>query len=412
VCVTLQGCFLPGEEQVRAVFSPDLPMSCPIHSNPDPFREFRQKDGILVNPYQGKDVPLILRHEDVRRIAKDWQTFSSDAPMRVPIPSEENVRTVRQLPLEIDPPDHGEYRELVEPIFNRPKLPEVIERMETLVRTLLSEALERDSVEVVREFAIPLQSRALALLLNMPESEAEVWIWWGTHVFREGDGESKGAALEEYMNKLFDRAAANPGDDFFSILTQAKFRGRNLTREEMLGYGSIMFAGGRDTVINSITGIIGYMSRNPAALAYLREDPKRIINASEEFFRAISPVTHIARICPERTEVHGVTVEPNERISLCFASANHDETVFPAPEEVRLDRKPNPHVAFGFGPHLCLGAAHARLVVRTLLRSLCDQVDAITTLASEEKVEREERYHRPLAFESLTVRFHPRTTAE
>jgi cytochrome P450 len=173
----------------------------------------------------------------------------------------------------------------------------------------------------------------------------------------------------------------------------------------MLGYGSIMFAGGRDTVINSISGVIGHLSRCPADLEYLREDPKRIVNASEEFFRAISPVTHIGRVCPAKTEIHGVSVEPGSLVSFCFASANYDETVFPAPDEVRLDRKPNPHVAFGFGPHLCLGAAHARLVVRSLLKTLCEKVAAITTLQAEEKVEREERYSRPLAWESLKVRF-------
>lgn len=347
---------------------------------------------------------MILRHQDLREACRDWQTFSSDAPMRVPIPSEESVRTVRQLPLEVDPPDHGDYRAIVEPFFARAKLPEVIERVERLVRELVDRALGSDSVELVREFAIPLQSRALAALLNMPDEEADVWIGWGTHIFREGDGESKGAALENYMNSLFDRGAANPGDDFFSVLAAREFRGRKLTREECLGYSSIMFAGGRDTVINSITGVIGHLSRNPADFEYLRDDPKRIINASEEFFRAISPVTHIARVCPAHARVHGAAVQPGDRISLCFASANHDETVFTAPEEVRLDRKPNPHVAFGFGPHLCLGAAHARLVVRTLLKCLCEQVGSIVILSAEEKVERETSYQRPLSWDRLEVR--------
>ena len=383
-------------------------MPCPIHSQPDPFGEARRKDGVLVNEFQGKPVPMILRHEDVRSAAKDWRTFSSNAPLRVPIPSEENVRTVRQLPLEIDPPDHTDYRQVAEPFFNRAKLPEVIAGVEALVRRLLAVALTRESIEIVREFAIPLQSRALARLLNMPDSEAEIWIGWGTHVFREGDGTSKGAALETYLNSLYDQGEAGNGEDFFSALTRVAFRGRRLTREEMLGYGSIMFAGGRDTVINSISGIIGHLSANPADLEYLREDPRRIVNASEEFFRAISPVTHIGRVCPAKTGIHGVSVEAGSLVSLCFASANHDETIFSEPEEVRLDRKPNPHVAFGFGPHLCLGAAHARLVVRSLLKCLCDQVDAIVTLAAREKIEREQRYNRPLAYESLTVRFTPR----
>jgi cytochrome P450 len=382
-------------------------MPCPINHDPDPFENPRREDGVLVNEFQGNPVPMILRHEDLRKATKDWQTFSSDAPLRVPIPSEEDVRTVRQLPLEIDPPDHGDYRAIAEPFFNRAKLPEVISSMEALVRDLLSMALSRDSIEIVREFAIPLQSRALARLLNMPDSEAEIWIGWGTHVFREGDGRSKGAALEAYLNSLYDRGEAQPDNSFFSELTRVEFRGRRLTREEMLGYGSIMFAGGRDTVINSISGVIGHLSANPDDFAFLREDPKRIVNASEEFFRAISPVTHIGRVCPAKTEIHGVDVEPGSLISLCFASANYDETVFPEPKEVRLDRKPNPHVAFGFGPHLCLGAAHARLVVRSLLKGLCEMVDRIETLSAEHKVEREERYNRLLAYDILAVKMTP-----
>ncbi len=383
-------------------------MPCPIHSQPDPFGEARRNHGVLVNNFQGKPVPMILRHEDVRTVAKDWQTFSSDAPLRIPIPSEEAVRTVRQLPLEIDPPEHGDYRQIAEPFFNRAKHPEVVAKVESLVQCLLAEALKCDTIEMVREFAIPLQSRALACLLNMADSEASVWIGWGTHVFREGDGKSKGAALETYMNSLLDRAEASPGDDFFSSLFRTTFHGRPLTREEMLGFGSIMFAGGRDTLINSITGVIGHLSASPRDLEFLREDPRRIVNATEEFFRAISPVTHIGRLCPAKTDVHGVSVEAGSLVSLCFASANYDESVFPAPNEVRLDRKPNPHVAFGFGPHLCLGAAHARLVVRSLLKCLCEQVGAIQTIDAKEKVEHEERYDRPLAYDSLTVRFIPR----
>lgn len=381
-------------------------MPCPIHSQPDPFGDARRREGVLTNDFQGYPVPMILRHEDVRKACKDWQTFSSDAPMRVPIPTEENVRTVRQLPLEIDPPLHGEYRAIAEPFFARAKQPETVARVEALVARLLEEAMARDEIELVREFAIPLQSRALAALLNMPESEAEVWIGWGTHVFREGDGENKGAALEQYMNSLFDRAEKNPGDDFFSRLAVCEFQGRKLTREECLGYSSIMFAGGRDTVINSITSVMGYLAKNPEAFEFLRADPKRIVNASEEFFRAISPVTHIGRVCPRDTAVHGVEVAAGSLVSVCFASANHDETVFEAPEEVRLDRKPNPHVAFGFGTHLCLGAAHARLVVRSLLRALCENVESIEILSAEEKVEREKEYLRPLSFDRLEVRLH------
>jgi cytochrome P450 len=380
------------------------PMKNQITDHPDPFREARSHSGMLACEFQGEMIPMILRHEDVRQAAKDWQTFSSDAPFRIPIPSEEEFRTVRQLPVETNPPDHGEYREIVEPFFLRARSPEMITRVEALIGTLLDEALQRESIEVVREFALPLQSRALTYLLNVPEAEAETWIRWGTHVFRDGAGKQKGAALEAYLNEQLDHASAHPGDDFFSALTRASFRGRSLTREEMVGFGNLTFAGGRDTIINSVSGIMGYFTGHPEALKFLRQDPKRMVNASEEFFRVMTPLTHVGRVCPRDTDVHGMTVKAGERAALCWASANYDETVFECPEEVRLDRKPNPHVAFGFGTHLCLGAPHARLIVRTLLKALCERVEKITVLNGEEHVENEAAYQRTVAYESLTVK--------
>jgi cytochrome P450 len=377
-----------------------------MESIPDPFREKRNQDGVLKCEFQGESVPMILRHEDVRRAAKDWKTFSSDAPFRVPIPSEEDVRTMRQLPVETDPPEHTDYRKIVEPFFLRAKNPGVIAQVEALMGGMLRAALGRESIEVVREFALPIQSRALAYLLNVAESEATTWISWGTHVFR--DGGSKGGALEAYLHGQLDRAQASPGEDFFSALTRATFRGRPLTREEMMGFGNLTFAGGRDTVIHTLSSVLAYFGRNPEALEFLRQDPARIVHAGEEFFRVITPLTHIGRVCPVDTEVHGVPVPARGRVSLCWASANQDETVFEAPGEVRLDRKPNPHLAFGFGAHLCLGAMHARLLLRTLLQKCTELVGAVTVLEAKERVENESAYQRVMGYESLTVRLSPR----
>lgn len=368
----------------------------------DPFREKRRSDGVMQCEFQGENVPMILRHEDVRKAARDWKTYSSDAPFRVPIPSEEDVRTMRQLPVETDPPDHTDYRKIVEPFFARAKDPGVIAQMETLIEGMLRDSLKRESIEIVREFALPIQSRALAYLLNVSESEAVTWISWGTHVFR--DGGSKGGALEAYLHQQFDRAQANPGDDFFSALTKATFRGRPLTREEMMGFGNLTFAGGRDTVIHTISSALAYFGKNPAALEFLRADPARIVHAGEELFRVITPLTHIGRVCPVDTTVHGVPVPAKGRVSLCWASANQDETVFDAPEKIRLDRKPNPHLAFGFGAHLCLGAAHARLILRTLLEKCTELVGGITVLSAQERVENEATYQRVMGYESLSVR--------
>ena len=377
---------------------------------PDPFREQRRADGVLGLPTDKEVIPMILRHEDVRRAAKDWHTYSSDAPFRVPIPSEEDVRSVRQLPIEVDPPEQTDYRKLVEPFFMRAKQPAFVARVEELTDRLLADALGRDSIEIVERFALPLQSKALAILLDVPESEADLFISWGIHVFHVADGERgvhKGAALERYLNEQFDRAAANPGDDFYGLLTKASFRGRPLNREEMLGFANLMFAGGRDTVIHSVACAIGYLAEHPEAFEFLRADPDRIVHASEEFFRAYMPLTHIGRVCPVDTDVHGMQVKAGDRATLCWASANLDEEVFEAADEVRLDRKPNPHVSFGFGAHLCLGAAHARTVMRVLLGLLCRRVSRIELISKRDRVEHTPAYDRPLGYESLVVRMHP-----
>lgn len=370
----------------------------------DPFKEPRKKSGVLSCAFQGERIPMILRHADVRAAAKDWQTYSSDAPFRVPIPSEEKLRTMRQLPIETNPPEHTAYRAIVEPFFQRAKKPEVIAQVESLIEGLLKDAMARESVEIVRDFALPLQSRALSYLLNVSEDEAETWISWGIHVFHEGEA----SALEDYLHARFDLAKQKPGDDFFSALTRAEYDGRPLTYDEMMGFANLTFAGGRDTVIHTVSSVLAYFSENPTALDFLREDPKRIVHASEEFFRIVTPLTHIGRVCPVDSTVQNVPVKAKGRVSLCWASANQDETVFDTPEEVRLDRKPNPHIAFGFGAHLCLGAAHARLIVRTLLQILVDRVSEVEMLESRRNVEHAAAYTRPVGYELLRMRISAR----
>jgi cytochrome P450 len=205
----------------------------------------------------------------------------------------------------------------------------------------------------------------------------------------------------------FDEADTAAGEDFFSALTRAEIKGRPLMREEMMGFANLAFAGGRDTVIHTISCALGHLAEHPLDLDFLREDPKRITLACEEFFRVFMPLTHIGRVCPVATDVHGETVGAGERVSLCWASANFDSAAFTEPELVKLDRKPNPHVSFGFGHHLCLGAPHARLILRTLLQEICRQVKSLEIVAARERVEHEAKFSRTLGYESLHMKLHP-----
>jgi cytochrome P450 len=372
--------------------------------NDKTFQQPRERCPVAAYRFQNESIPMILRHADVMEAAKNWETYSSDAPFRVPIPSEEDVRNVRQLPIETNPPIHGEYREIVEPFFKKPRDPLFALEISALIAKLLDGARNKTSLEVVSEFAVPLQSKALAHLLGLPESEADEWIAWGTHVFHNLiDGNSNETAVDAYIAKQLDRAAVSPGTDFFSALTQAEFQGRKLTRNEMAGFANLTFAGGRDTVIHTITSVIAYLARHPEAIEVLRSDPKRAVLAAEEFFRVVSPLTHIGRVCPVATDVHGINVPADGRVSLGWASANRDPNAFPAPDEVRLDRKPNPHLAFGAGHHFCLGAFHARLIIRELLKQIAHSVSKITILDEVPNIEATTDFQRQIGYERLVA---------
>lgn len=374
---------------------------CPYH---DPFAEKREKGPVLETEFDGDPVAMILGLKDVRKAARDWKTFSSNAPFRVPIPREEDLRSVRQFPIESDPPEHTEYRKIVEPAFNRPNEPEYQARMTGLIQEMISETTSCQSVEAVSEFALPLQSRALTYLLGVPESEAQTWIKWGVHVLRDGDGPTKGKEMEHYCKEAFKRSSGWEENNFFSLLNGATFRGRLLTDDEKLGFANLAFAGGRDTVINTVCLILSHFAHHPDDLERLRKEPELVNCAGEEFVRFATPLTHIGRKCPVDTEVHGVKVKADKLISLCWASANFDDTVFENPGEIRLDRKPNPHVAFGNGAHTCLGATHARLIIRTLLTQLTELVSSITFLSGQPKIEKAPDYERVNSFESLQLR--------
>ena len=365
----------------------------------DPFKEARGKCPIHSTEFNGEDIPFVLGLKDLRKTVKDWQNFSSDHPFKVVPHTEEKMRSMRQIPIEMDPPDHTEYRALVEPFFKRPNNPEYVMDMDNLICSMVTEVLMADQVDAVHEFALPLQCRALTRLLNVPESEADIWKEWGLHALTEGEG------LEEYTAEQFAKAEDNPGEDFFSMLNQVEFRGRNLTLEEKQGIANVTFAGGKDTVINVVSSIIVYFAENGQALKILGENEKNINTACEEFVRYVSPLTAIARSCPHGAKVGEQDIPAGSRVGLCWPSANRDETVFEKADEVVLDRTPNPHIGFGFGIHNCLGAPQARLIIRSLLKSLSEQVKSIELISAVPRMENEESYTRQVGYDQAVVKF-------
>jgi cytochrome P450 len=351
------------------------------------------------NERDGDDIVFVRSYRDLRRAAQDWQTFSNDVLGRIQIPAEDKTRPFRQYPIEFDPPRHGAYRAVVQEMFNKPFDQSYIAGIEGLVSRMVQEARRQGTVDIVGDFALPLQSRALTHLLGMPESEADIWITWGLHVFRSktGDDLDRANALNDYLASRLDRAGEEWPDSLFAHLGRVSFDGRALTQDEKMGFAHLVFAGGRDTVIRLVAGGIALLAQDPDAMARLRADPALAAVATEELVRVLSPLGFLGRVCPHGASLSGVTVAPGQRIALHFADANRDPEIFADPDRFVIDRRPNPHVGFGSGPHNCPGSAHARLLSRTVLQIVARTVPTLGVVGIGESFEQR--------FERMEVRF-------
>ncbi|NLR90144.1 cytochrome P450 [Flammeovirga agarivorans] len=376
---------------------------------PDPFEQARIQKGYSDIEDQNDPVTMLLRLKDVRKTAHNWKTFISGAkPGRIVVPSEVAIRDIRQIPFEVDPPEHTDYRNLVEPWFKRPLEEEYQAKLKGIIDELVDEVINKEDVEVVADFSLKLQSRALTLLLNIPYEESETWISWGVHVFRSEDTAldgDKANILYDYLDEQIDKAIENPGNDLYSMLLSSEVNGQKMSKEEVKGVMILTFAGGRDTVINAVTNSISYFAENPKALKRIHEEPEIITKAVEELVRYFSPLTHMGRVVTEDTKVCEHAIKNDSRVSMCWASANRDSAVFEKPNEVVLDRKINPHVGFGFSHHNCLGATHARQILKVLLGSLAEKVGGIEIKNYKDNIEEWGEFNRKVGFDNITVNF-------
>lgn len=308
----------------------------------------------------------LTRLADVRAAAKDWQRFSSR------VQGDPDVRDYPQLPLEVDPPEHERYRALLEPILGRraiaPREPEV----RSIARDLITPFAAHGTVEAVHDLAIPMVATTIATVFGRPQDARELTSWGITSWEHLADGSRSGARLDAYVDRVLDAGARrdSPDDDAFARIATATIDGRPPTRLEQVGLANLILAGGRDTVIHILLGAMWHLGQDAAAQARLRAEPARLQLAIEEYLRFFSPNAGMERLVT--TEVSGEwgRARAGDLVVLGWGPANHDPSAFDAPGEIRLDRRPNPHLAFGSGPHTCIGIHLARLEARVFLEEL------------------------------------------
>jgi cytochrome P450 len=343
---------------------------------------------VVTTTFAEEAITVVRSHGLLRETARDWTTYTSATPFRVPIPEESDVRPVRQLPIETDPPEHRAYRQLIEGRFSRSAADRIRPTIDRLVDRIVSDATALGRLEVIGELALPVVTTAIAETMGRPH-DANRFESWGLHVFRDpATGERRANVdLDRYLVERTDEAIREPGDDIFGDLVRSRIDGRRLEPDEILGFGYLVLAGGRDTVIAAIAGALTHLTTDPDDRARLRSDPALLPVAIDELLRYYSPLPMIGRTATVDHELGGAHVRRGDRIALGFAAANRDDRVFDEPDRLVIDRSPNRHVAFGHGPHTCIGAPLARMeltaVVERFVRvDRCELVTPTTETAA------------------------------
>jgi cytochrome P450 len=301
---------------------------------------------------------------EVRAAAKDWQRFSSR------VQGDPDVRDYPQLPLEVDPPEHGAYRALLEPLLGRRRIAALEPEVRRVAGALVREFARRGRVEAVHQLAVPLVATSIAHAIGRPDDAAELASWGITSWEVRPDGSRSGARIDAYVARALDEGAQGAANDPFARLAVATLDGRPLTRREQVGIANLVLAGGRDTVILLLAGALWHLAGAAGERARLRAEPARLQLAIEEYLRYLSPNPGMERVLATEASGSWGAARPGEIVILGWGAANHDPTGFARPGELLLDRRPNPHLAFGSGPHTCIGIHLARLEARVFLEAL------------------------------------------
>lgn len=324
-------------------------------------------------------IRVVTRYHDIREISRDPERFCSGRGVLVNDPIREGG-TIEGSILHMDPPRHNEWRR----ILNREFTGKALGHMEDGIRALVGDLLEAiprgEVVDLVDVLAAPLPVLVICDLLGVPDSVRPEFRGWSDAAILAGDGTAAmpAAATQSvvemvgFLDELAKGKAANPADDIVSLLVGAEVEGRKLNAGELVTFTMSLVVAGNETTRHLISGSLMELAPRPDARAALYAEPSRIPASVEECLRWITPIQQFARTATRDTEIAGAPVNEGDYLVMNYASGNRDETVFgPSASEFDPSRLPSvPNLGFGFGEHLCLGAALARMEVRVLFEEL------------------------------------------
>jgi cytochrome P450 len=353
----------------------------------------RREHPVLLHEGLPLRVASVFRYEDCQAILRDAESWSSEFG---------NLQPGEDVPpssmLGTDPPAHTRLRSLVNKAFTPRIVSRLEPRMRALAGELLDDAVAAGEVDLVQALSYPLPVVVIAEIIGIPAADRALFKRWSDEaiaslgvVFFGGLGperlERQRRLFEEmrgYFVPLAEERRARPQEDLLTGLVLAEHEGSKLSHEEMLSMLVLLLVAGNETTTTLIGNAVEALLDHPEAEKRLRGDPALLPTAIDEVLRLSSPVQFDPRRATRATTLHGVEIRPDDFVLCWLGSANRDERVFERPDVFDPARERNPHLAFGFGVHYCLGANLARLEARVAIGALLARTRGFERVGSEE----------------------------
>jgi cytochrome P450 len=329
----------------------------------------------LVDGLDGGEMGLIVHRRYIDEAFRQPDLFASTEVVDL-----QNVRPM--IPLSVDPPDHKKYRKILDPLF----APRAMARLEEPVAKLANQLMDgfegQKEIDFAQSFSIPLPSQIFITLLGLPLDELSRFLTMKDGIIRPehvvgcpvGHPDAKAYqkktadSVYEYFDALLDERSRDPRDDLVTGFLSTEIEGERLTREEILDISFLFLIAGLDTVTASLDCMFSFLARHPAHRKQIVDNPSMIPAAVEELLRWETPVVGVPRITTRDAELGGCPVPAGRVVTILLGSGNTDDEEFGDGNQVRFDRDPNRHLAFGGGIHRCLGSHLARQELRVAVR--------------------------------------------
>ena len=332
---------------------------CPVTRVPGP-----------AGPAGGDQTVYLASYEEAIWALRHPEVFSS-APGAVDIGQDHPL-----IPLQVDPPDHAKYRRLLDPEFSPKRMLELEPDVRVLVNQLIDGFVERGECEFHEEFATPLPSAIFLRLMGLPQSDLATLLEWRDDTVRPDTDDLEEAAriraavgpkITAYFTEQLAARRTAPDDGLLSRIAVGEVDGRPLTQDEMLGTCHLLLIAGLDTVTATLDCMVAYLAQHPEERGRLVADPALVDGTVEELLRHETPVALLPRLVTQDATIGGVDIKAGDGCLVLIGAANGDEGEFDAADVVDFERAANRHLAFGAGPHRCLGSHFARLELRVAI---------------------------------------------